>query len=72
MTRLTEDTTLDVIEQLIAEGGAHRDEQLMLLETQTRRDQDPSEVRQSLQAIDEALATLRCRQSYLQAMQVKP
>lgn len=69
MTRLPEDIPLDEVEQLISEGEERRAEQLVFLQTQSRPDQDPNEARQNLQAIDEALVALRCRRSYLQAMQ---
>lgn len=72
MTKLTEDAPIDVVEQLIAEGEAHRAEQQVLLENQTQGGQDTRETRQSLQAAEEALEALRCRRAYLQAMQTKP
>lgn len=72
MARVPEDLPLNEVEQLISEGEARQAEQLMVLQTQAQPDQDPNDVRQNLQAIDEALAALRCRRSYLQAMQEKP
>jgi len=72
MTRLSEDLPLDEVEQLIAEGEARRAEMLLVLQTQSQTDPDSNEAQQSLQAIEEALATLYCRRSYLQAMQEKP
>ena len=72
MASVPEDLPLNEVEQLIAEGEARRAEQLLVLQTQLRPDQDPNDARQNLQAIDEALAALRCRRSYLHAMQEKP
>ena len=72
MARVPEDLPLDEVEHLIGEGEARRAEQLLVLQTQAQPDQDPNEARQNLQAIDEALTALRCRRSYLQAMQENP
>jgi len=69
MTRLSEDLPLDEVEQLIAEGEARRAEMLLVLQTQSQTNPNSNEAQQSLQAIEEALATLYCRRSYLQAMQ---
>ena len=72
MARVPEDLPRNEIKQLIGEGEARRTEQLLVLQTQPRPDQEPNDARQNLQAIDEVLAALRCRRSYLQAMQETP
>ncbi|WFT82064.1 MULTISPECIES: hypothetical protein [unclassified Methylobacterium] len=72
MAELPEDTALDVIEQLIAEGAARQAEQVLLVEAQERRGQDTAEARQVLREIEETLAALHCRRAYLQAMQAQP
>jgi hypothetical protein len=72
MARLPEDIPLEEIEQQIREGEARQAEQLLVLETQEWPNQFPNAARESLEAINEALSALRCRRSYLQAMQEKP
>ncbi|ACL58594.1 hypothetical protein [Methylobacterium nodulans] len=72
MAELPEDTTLDVIEQLIDEGETRRAEQVLLIEMQDRRGQDTTEAEQVLQEIEDTLAALHCRRAYLRAMQTDP
>ena len=72
MARVPEDLPLEEVEQLISQGEARRAEQLLVLQAQAWPDQDTNDARESLQAIDGALAALRCRRSYLQAMREKP
>jgi hypothetical protein len=71
MAELPEDTTLDVV-GLIAEAQEHRFEQVALIEHLTQQRQTTIESRRMLTEIEQILAVLHCRRSYLQAMQVKP
>ncbi|WP_407528352.1 hypothetical protein [Methylobacterium oryzisoli] len=72
MAELPEDTPLDIIEQLIAEGEARRVEQATLVETQARCGQDIAEAQRQLQETEDTLAALHCRREYLRAMQAPP
>jgi hypothetical protein len=72
MVELCEDTTLDVVDHLIAEAEEHRIEQVALIEHQTRQGQSTTETKRILTEIEHILAALQCRRSYLQAMQARP
>ena len=72
MVELPEDTTLDVVDHLIAEAEEHRIEQVALIEHLTRQRQSTTESERMLAEIEHRLAALHCRRSYLQAMQVRP
>ena len=72
MAELPEDTTLDVVDHLIAEAEEHRFEQVALIEHLTQQRQSTIESERMLTDIERILAALNCRRSYLQAMQTNP
>ena len=72
MVDLPEDAPLDVVDDLIAEAEEHRIEHIVLIEYQTRQRQNTRDAERILAKIEAILAGLRCRRSYLQAMQAKP
>ena len=65
MAELSEDTTLDVVDHLIAEGEASRIEQVALIEHLIHHGQSAVEAERVLTEIEDILAALRCRRSYL-------
>jgi len=69
---LPEDTTLDVVENLITEGEACRAQQVLLIETQTRGGQEVTEARQQLVNIEDTLTALYRRRAYLKTMEAPP
>ena len=72
MAELPEDTTLDVVDHLIAEAEEHRIEQAALIEHLIWQQKSTIESERMLTEIERILAALQCRRSYLQAMQAKP
>ncbi|GJE45608.1 hypothetical protein [Methylobacterium soli] len=72
MIVLPEDTTLEVVDDLIAEAEERRTEQVALIEHLTRQGQATAESERVLAEIERVLAALQCRRSYLRAMQVRP
>ncbi|MFE1600502.1 hypothetical protein [Methylobacterium sp. ID0610] len=72
MAELPEDTTLDVVDQLIGEGETRRAEQVLLVAMLARRGEDATAARQMLREIEDTLATLHCRRAYLRAMKTGP
>ena len=72
MVGLPEDLTLDVVEHLLCEAEEHRIEQFALIEHLTRQALSSVEAERILTEIEAIMAALRCRRSYLHAMQEKP
>jgi len=72
MVDLPEDTPLDIVDDLIGEAEEHRVEQVALMEHLTCQAQSTAEAERQLTAIEDILAALRCRRSYLQAMRMRP
>ncbi|WP_336487059.1 hypothetical protein [Methylobacterium nigriterrae] len=72
MVDLPEDTSLDIVDHLIGEAEEHRVEQVALIEHLMQQAQDTAAAERVLTEIEDILAALRCRRSYLLAMQTAP
>ena len=61
--------TVDVLDDLIAQSEAHRDEHIATLHTLSSRGESSTAILTILGQIEDTLAAMRSRRAYLQALQ---
>jgi hypothetical protein len=61
--------TVDVLDDLIAQSEAHRDEHIATLHTLVSRGESSTAIREILGQIEDTRAAMRSRRAYLHALQ---